>query len=65
MNVGEDVRMSLRSIQKRPIESLLLVLGIALGIGATAAGGCPTRFGGTRAGVGMDGAMEAMPPPAA
>jgi hypothetical protein len=38
MNVGEDVRMSLRSIQKRPIESLLLILGIALGIGATAAG---------------------------
>ena len=38
MNVGEDVRMSLRSILKRPIESLLLILGIALGIGATAAG---------------------------
>lgn len=38
MNIGEDVRISLRSIQKRPVESLLLVLGIALGIGATAAG---------------------------
>ncbi len=38
MRLGEDVRMSLRSILKRPVESLLLVLGIALGIGATAAG---------------------------
>ncbi|MAG13803.1 MAG: hypothetical protein CMN78_04325 [Spirochaetales bacterium] len=38
MKIGEDVRMSLRSIQKRPVESLLLVLGIALGIGATASG---------------------------
>lgn len=38
MNIGEDVRISLRSIQKRPVESLLLILGIALGIGATAAG---------------------------
>ena len=38
MKLGEDMRMSLRSIQKRPVESLLLVLGIALGIGATASG---------------------------
>lgn len=38
MNIGEDVRMSLRSIRKRPVESLLLIFGIALGIGATAAG---------------------------
>jgi hypothetical protein len=38
VNIGEDVRISLRSIQKRPVESLLLILGIALGIGATAAG---------------------------
>ena len=38
MNIGEDIRISLRSIIKRPVESMLLVLGIALGIGATAAG---------------------------
>ncbi len=38
MNIGEDVRISLRSIRKRPVESFLLILGIALGIGATAAG---------------------------
>ncbi|MBT3274033.1 MAG: FtsX-like permease family protein, partial [Spirochaetales bacterium] len=38
MKIGEDVKISLRSIQKRPVESILLVLGIALGIGATAAG---------------------------
>ena len=38
MNIGEDVRISLRSIRRRPVESLLLILGIALGIGATAAG---------------------------
>jgi len=38
MNIGEDMRISLRSIQKRPVESILLILGIALGIGATAAG---------------------------
>ena len=38
MKIGEDVKISLRSIQKRPVESFLLILGIALGIGATAAG---------------------------
>ena len=38
MKIGEDVRISLRSIKKRPVESLLLILGVALGIGATAAG---------------------------
>lgn len=38
MKIGEDVRTSLRSIRKRPVESLLLIVGIALGIGATAAG---------------------------
>lgn len=38
MNIGEDFHLSLRSIQKRPVESLLLIIGVALGIGATAAG---------------------------
>jgi putative ABC transport system permease protein len=38
MKTSEDVRISLRSLRRRPVESLLLVLGIALGIGATAAG---------------------------
>ena len=38
MRGGEDVRMSVRSILGRPVESLLLIIGIALGIGATAAG---------------------------
>ena len=38
MKGGEDVRMSVRSILGRPVESLLLIIGIALGIGATAAG---------------------------
>ena len=38
MKVSEDFKMSLRAIRRRPVESLLLVIGIALGIGATAAG---------------------------
>ena len=38
MKMGEGLRTSLRSIRKRPVESLLLILGVALGIGATAAG---------------------------
>jgi putative ABC transport system permease protein len=38
MKTSEDVRISLRSLRRRPVESLLLVIGIALGIGATAAG---------------------------
>ena len=38
MKLGEDVKISLCSIVKRPVESFLLILGIALGIGATAAG---------------------------
>lgn len=38
MKLAEDIRISLRSIRQRPVESLLLILGIALGIGATAAG---------------------------
>ena len=38
MKFGEDFRMSVRSIVKRYIETILLVLGIALGVGVTAAG---------------------------
>ena len=38
MKFGEDLRMSVRSIIKRYIETILLVLGIALGVGVTAAG---------------------------
>ena len=38
MGIGEDLRMSLRSIGRRLVESLLLIIGISLGIGATAAG---------------------------
>ncbi len=38
MKSREDTRMGLRWIGRRPVETLLLVLGIALGIGATAAG---------------------------
>lgn len=38
MNHGEDIRMGVRWIIGRPVETLLLVFGISLGIGATAAG---------------------------
>ncbi len=38
MSIGEDVHISIRSIRKRMVESLLLAIGIALGIGATGAG---------------------------
>lgn len=38
MKFGEDLRISIRSIQTRFVESILLIVGIALGIGATAAG---------------------------
>jgi putative ABC transport system permease protein len=38
MNLGEDVRLAFRWVVARPVETLLLVLGISLGIGATAAG---------------------------
>jgi putative ABC transport system permease protein len=38
MKIREDLLINLRSILKKPVESLLLVLGIALGIGATASG---------------------------
>lgn len=38
MKTKEDLLINLRSIFKRPVESLLLVLGISLGIGATASG---------------------------
>jgi hypothetical protein len=38
MKHGEDVRLGLRWIRGRPVESLLLIFGISLGIGATAAG---------------------------
>ena len=38
MSGGEDTKISVRSMKRRPVESLLLVIGIALGIGATAAG---------------------------
>ena len=38
MNMRENIRLSLRWIGKRPLESFLLILGIALGVGATSAG---------------------------
>lgn len=38
MRHGEDIRMGIRWIIGRPVETLLLVFGISLGIGATAAG---------------------------
>lgn len=38
MNMKEDLIMIIRAIKKRPVESLLLILGISLGIGATASG---------------------------
>ena len=38
MNTRENIRLSLRWIGKRPLESLLLIIGIALGVGAAAAG---------------------------
>ncbi|MBT3275878.1 MAG: hypothetical protein HN368_22205 [Spirochaetales bacterium] len=38
MKNGEGLKISLRSIRRRPVESMLLILGIALGVGATAAG---------------------------
>jgi len=38
MRHGEDIRMGIRWITGRPVETLLLVFGISLGIGATAAG---------------------------
>ncbi len=38
MNYREDLRMSVRSVVGRPAESLLLSLGVALAVGATAAG---------------------------
>ncbi len=38
MNYGENLRLVLRWIGKRPVESFLLITGIALGIGATSAG---------------------------
>ena len=38
MKTGEDIRMGLRWIKGRPVETLLLIFGISLGIGATSAG---------------------------
>lgn len=38
MNYREDLRMSVRSVVRRPAESLLLSIGVALAVGATAAG---------------------------
>ena len=38
MNYREDLRMSVRSVVGRPAESVLLSLGVALAVGATAAG---------------------------
>ena len=38
MRGGEDLHLSVRSIQTRLVESILLIIGIALGVGATAAG---------------------------
>ncbi len=38
MKRAEDLRMGMRWIWSRPVETLLLVLGVSLGIGATAAG---------------------------
>ena len=38
MKHGEDLHISIRSIRKRLAESILLILGIALGVGVTGAG---------------------------
>ena len=38
MNYREDLRMGMRSVMGRPAESLLLSLGVALAVGASAAG---------------------------
>jgi putative ABC transport system permease protein len=38
MKRGEDLLLSIRSIRRRMVESILLVVGIALGIGAAGAG---------------------------
>jgi hypothetical protein len=38
MNTRENIRLSLRWIGQRPLESFLLIIGIALGVGATSAG---------------------------
>jgi putative ABC transport system permease protein len=38
MKIREDIKMGLRWVIARPVETLLLVFGISLGIGATAAG---------------------------
>lgn len=38
MNTGENITVAARWIGKRPVESFLLVVGIALGIGAVSAG---------------------------
>ena len=38
MKFGEDLRMSIRSIVKRYIETILLLSGVGLGVGVTAAG---------------------------
>ncbi len=38
MKLGEDIKMGLRWIKSRPVETLLLIFGISLGIGATSAG---------------------------
>ena len=38
MRLREDFSMGLRGLFSRPLETILLILGIALGIGATAAG---------------------------
>ncbi|HOV64927.1 MAG TPA: hypothetical protein PLG43_13720, partial [Spirochaetia bacterium] len=38
MKRGEDLTMSIRSIKKRMVESILLIVGIALGVGVAGAG---------------------------
>ncbi len=38
MKTGEDIRMGLRWIKGRPVETMLLIFGISLGIGAASAG---------------------------
>jgi hypothetical protein len=38
MKMGEDIRMGFRWIRSRPVETMLLIFGISLGIGATSAG---------------------------
>lgn len=38
MKIGEDLHMSIRSIIRRPLESLILILAIGLGIGVAASG---------------------------